>query len=291
MAAVEEALVIGADGSIGQALVRELKVRGHTVWETTRRRDTLTSRRAFLDLAENVSDWRPDGQPSCAYLCAARTSLADCKTAPEETARVNVQNTVSVAQRLLSLGAKVVFLSTNLVYDGSGPFVSLELPPSPRTEYGSQKAEAERRMLDSGGDVCVVRLTKVLDSGLELIKGWIEALRNGETIRPFSDMVFAPVPLTFVVEVLCQVGVSGATGIIQISGDRDLSYADAARHIAARMGARSSLVQPIASEESGMSLGAVPQNTTLDTARLTEELGLVPPEVLDVIDSAFGLAT
>ena len=282
-------LVVGADGLIGRALADHLARAGETVMETTRRLDTISERRVLLDLTESVSDWRPPGQVSVAYLCAAATSLDHCRRNPTQSATVNVHNSVALAKTLVASDMFVIFPSTNLVYDGSIPFRKADDPVCPLTEYGRQKAEAEKQLLTQGDSTSVVRFTKVLGPNMPLLKGWIQALQNNEVIHPFSDMVMAPVPLPFAVDVLCRVAEVRLPGIVQVSGEKDVTYEQVAHHIAQRIGANPDLIRPVRSKEAGLDPEAVPSHTTLDTTRLRLELGMEPPDVWATIDSVLGL--
>lgn len=280
-------MIIGADGLIGQALVAHLIRAGESVWETTRRPETVSGRRLFLDLAEDVSSWHPPDRISVAYLCAAVSSLERCRKEPVQSAVVNVQNTVVLAKTLVERGVFVVFPSTNLVYDGSAPFRKADDPVCPRTEYGRQKAAAEKQLSTLGDSVAIVRFTKVIGPDMPLFKGWIQALRNGETIHPFSDMVLAPVPLPFAVEVLHRVGKMRLPGILQVSGEKDITYEQMARYIARRLGVNSDRVQPLSWQEAGLQPEAAPTHTTLDTTRLRVECGMKPPDVWLAVEEAF----
>ena len=281
-----ESLVVGADGFIGQALVDHLESAGKQVLETTRRIDTTSEKRYFLDLGEDVSKWRPTREVAVAYLCAAVASLDQCRRAPVQSAIVNVHHTLAVAETLLAHGAFVVFLSTNLVYDGSIPFRKASDSVCPVTEYGRQKAEAERQLLALGDSVSIVRFTKILGSDVPLFKGWVQALRNNnEVIHAFSDMVMAPVSLSLTVRVLEGVAQRRLSGILQVSGDQDITYEHAARYMAQRIGTGPDRIQPIRSADAGLRLEATPAHTTLDATRLRTELGIDPPSVWATIES------
>ena len=86
-----------------------------------------------------------------------------------------------LAQALSASGAFPVLLSTNLVFDGTVPYRGPDDPVCPRTEYGRQKAAAERAVLAAGG--AVVRLTKVLGPDDPLVTGWVARLRRGEPVE------------------------------------------------------------------------------------------------------------
>jgi dTDP-4-dehydrorhamnose reductase len=277
---------VGADGQIGRTLSQHLSHQGNSVIETTRRSEASNCIR--LDLADDPSSWQLPDNVSVTYLCAAVTSLDSCCQYPEESAKVNVDRTVLLARMLADRGVFVVFLSTDRVYDGSVPFRRPEDPVCPQTEYGRQKAEAERQLLSLGERVAIVRLTKVLGQNVSLLHQWVNALKNGEIIHPFSDMVMAPVPLMFSIEVLRRVAERQLSGIVQVSGSEDVSYARIAERIAEKLGVSSTLVQPSLASAAKLSLEHIPLHTTLDSTRLREELGLESPEIWLTISSILG---
>src|SRR5690606_26325829 len=114
-----------------------------------------------LDLADDPPRWRLPEDVAVAFLCAAVTALRSCEADPAGTARANVEHTARLASMLVGRGAFVVFLSSNLVFDGSEPRRRADAPTCPATEYGRQKAAAEGALLAMGG-VSIVRLTKVV---------------------------------------------------------------------------------------------------------------------------------
>jgi hypothetical protein len=169
------------------------------------------------------------------------------------------------------------------VFDGSHRFVHAHAPLTPQTEYGRHKAVVEQQVLEFGGRGAVIRLSKVLEPGFPLFQQWIESLRNGNIIHPFSDHRFAPVPIRFVAAVLERLLESRCSGVLQVSAREEITYAQAAHFIAARIGAPQELVQPISSREIRPDL-ILPRHTTLDIQRLTDELGLEPPGVWSTIE-------
>lgn len=284
-------LVVGADGMIGGALAEALRRTGAQVAATALSPGGETAGCLRLDLAEPEGLWPLPARVEAAYLMAAIPSLEACRSDPAGSRRINVERTVAIARRLLGRGARILFPSTNLVFDGETPMRRPEDPVSPGTEYGRQKAEAERALLALEGAVTVVRLTKVVAPGMPLLGRWRKALLAGEAIRPFTDKVMAPIPLAFVAEVFRAAGSRPMPGILQVSAERDISYAEAAAFLAERLGAPSGLVRPMPSREVGLDLDAVPRHTTLDTGRLRREVGLEPPDVWTALELAAGGAT
>ena len=281
MTAVEKVLVVGSEGMIGRSLAARLAADGRSVIRTTRKGSVGS---LPLDLAGDLTSWETPGGVSIAYLCAAITSLERCRQNPEATRAVNVAATTRLAETLMRKGSFVVFLSSNLVFDGSVAQVNPAAPTNPRTEYGRQKAETERHLLQMGQQCGVVRLTKVIGAGNGLLAGWRETLLRGQPIRPFSDMVMAPIELDFAVEAIRAVGFMRSGGITQASALEDITYERAARHLADRIGAPAALIVPARAAASEFNFEWVPKHTTLDSSRLSKEFGLCPPQVWTALE-------
>jgi dTDP-4-dehydrorhamnose reductase len=275
----DSVLIVGADGNIGRSLVLAFEAAGKTVWQTTRHHNQVGDQRILLDLSQDMARWqRPSAPISTAILCAAVTSLESCRLDPEYSRLVNVAGTIALSKRLVQAGVFVVFLSTNLVFDGEAPFANITDPVNPRTEYGRQKAEAESQLLALGDQTAIVRFSKVIGPGMPLFNNWIQDLKTGKVIHPFSDMVMAPVSLAFAVKVLREVTERRLPGIFHVSAIQDVSYEEAAQHIARELGVEMKLVQPVSYHESGINFA--PLNTSLDSSRLVD-LGLCVPQAWD----------
>lgn len=281
MAGDARVLVVGADGTIGEAVAARLEAAGVAVMRTSRRGTTGS---IPLDLAALSASWKPPPETTAAVLCAAVTSTDACRDRPEECGRVNVEATVDLGRRLAEAGARIVFLSTNMVFDGTVPFTPAVAVRCPRTAYGRMKAEAEDRLLALGAGTTVVRLTKVMGRALPVIDRWRGALGRGEAIRPLSDLVLAPVSLDLAAGVIAAAAREALGPVLQVSARADVSYADVARRLAARWGFASERVLPVTVAESGVRLEHVSLHTTLDASAVRDRLGITPPDPWTAID-------
>lgn len=271
-------LIVGSSGTIGRSLAAWFTGQNHPVWLTTRDATAIDPQTRWLDLAQPVFTWPLDDLPCrVAVLCAAVTSHKACEENYAASYAINVSATVELAERLIEAGSFVVFLSTNLVFDGTIPRVPAEHPVNPQTAYGQQKAEAEQALLSLSPDcVAIVRLTKVLDRGFPLVQGWIDALGAGQPIHPFADLYLAPISLEFATAVVAQVTQKRLSGIIQASAHNDLSYAELAYRLAEKLCLDTNLIQPVSCPNAGVT--CAPRYTTLAADRL-QALGMHAPEV------------
>jgi dTDP-4-dehydrorhamnose reductase len=276
----QSVLVVGADGTIGRCLVETFERQGIAVWSTTRQQERVNEKRIFLDLAEPVGE-QPLPQITTAILCAGVTSLERCRQEPALTRRINVENTVALARRLVDAGVFVIFPSSNTVFDGQTAFPKATDPTNPQIEYGRQKAEAEAQLLDLGKQIAIVRFSKIFPARMSLLMNWARDLRAGQIIHPFLDCVIAPVSLRLAIDVISRVSTQQLPNITQVSAINDISYEQVARHIATKLSLDIKLIQPISYRQAGIQI--CPRHTTLDTSRLAA-LGLDAPIPTDALD-------
>jgi dTDP-4-dehydrorhamnose reductase len=279
------AIVVGADGSIGGALARELACRGNTVYGTTRRTALVAEDRPFLDLALNVEDvMLPEAD--IAFFCAAVVSFAECRLNPSRARHVNVTSPVALAQRMSAAGTRVVLLSTSAVFDWSMPRVPATHPLCPVSKYGEIVAEAETEF-SKLGSASILRLTKLLTGKLALFSDWIDKLSQGEEIVAYTDIHVSPVTIDDVLIALFAVAADPASGIYQVSGARDISYYEAACHISDVLNRDRKLIIERRGVDVGIPRQEAPRYASLDPSRITKLTGWVPPEPFDVIDRVF----
>jgi dTDP-4-dehydrorhamnose reductase len=278
-------LIVGGDSEIGAAAYRAMKAQGAAA--TTRRRDRVAPDRPFLDLAAPLDDWAPPPGTQAVCLCAAIARLSACADDPQGSAHINVVQTLALAEKLLARSIAVLFLSTNQVFDGRTPHERAEAPHSPVSEYGRQKASAEAallRQMESGAPVAILRLAKVVSDTMPLIGGWIKDLTTARPIRVFNDLKLAPTPTDLVCTAIAALLQDRARGIFQLTGPRDVSYADIGGFLAAYLDADPKLVNQTSARSAGLPEGATPLHTTLDSRLMRVHYGLDVPDVWDVVE-------
>jgi dTDP-4-dehydrorhamnose reductase len=281
-----KALVIGSDSMIGRRLAPALRSAGWQVHGTTRRSadggDLLR-----LDLADPQCVAVRLPPVDIAFFCAAITRFSDCDADPALARQVNVLSPVALAERLVAAGTHAILLSSIAVYDGKEPRVPAERQVNPNSLYGRLKADAEQAFLALGGAASIVRFTKVLAPEMPLFNGWIDALANGLPVSAFEDTGLAPVSIEAAVEILVRVAADAGGGIYQASARDDITYAEAALHIAQRLGASPALVHSDLGAARGIPAEQLRRFSSLDTTHVDRLTGKAAPAARDVIDEVF----
>jgi dTDP-4-dehydrorhamnose reductase len=117
-----------------------------------------------------------------------------------------------------------------------------------------------------------------------LLRDWATALDRGDSIDAFSDHHFAPIPLELAVQALAALADDREGGIYQLSATRDISYLEAARVLARRLGRSTELVNARSARSFGIHPSEITNYSSLDSARLADLAGIVPPDPIDVIE-------
>src|ERR1700679_4329859 len=120
---------------------------------------------------------------------------------------------------------------------------------------------------------------------MALLQRWIADLAKGVPISAFTDMTLAPTQTASVTSAISSLLSERASGIFQLTGARDVSYADVGRFLAGKLGVDSSLVQAASARAAGLPEGATPLHTTLDSSALRNRFGIEVADVWQVIES------
>ena len=150
-------LITGGSGFLGSRLARCLE----------NKYDLLLPSHAELNVSreEAVRSYMEDHRPDVVVHCAALSNTWYCEQHPEESHRVNVQGTVRIAKACKTVGAKLISMSSDQVYNGTpllGPLRE-EVVLQPVNVYGRHKLEAEQRMQWNSPDSVGLRLTWMYD--------------------------------------------------------------------------------------------------------------------------------
>ncbi len=219
--------IIGADGYIGNALIKQLTKHEDLSFILTSRKTGQTKADGWmmLNLNEKAS-WQRlhESEPDVVVLLAAMTQIAACEQQPELARSLNVTATLALMTQFHEAGIPVIWLSTNQVFGCDEPFVAAEQSFKPCSFYGQLKAEVEQSIAEQGLNVAVIRPGKVIGPEFGLFQHWESQLLQGNTVEAFTDHVIAPVSLDRLLQLIERLVYSPVSGVYQLSGVEDLSY-------------------------------------------------------------------
>ncbi|HEV2467665.1 MAG TPA: dTDP-4-dehydrorhamnose reductase [Candidatus Sulfotelmatobacter sp.] len=233
-------LIFGATGLLGKALMREW---GNDQVTGLGSRDVDI--RDEWRVREVIGTTRPDW----IVLSAAYTDVDGCESKPDLAFAVNRDGPVHVARAAKEIGAKLLFLSSDYVFDGKKTLpYEIEDARNPRSVYGRSKSEAEVRLLETLSDSCIARTSWLFGGGGKCFPDTILKLAAS---RPALDVVddqrgspTYSVDLAKAIVQLCQ---KSASGIVHVTNSENCTWYEFAREIVAAAGLRNE-VRPTTSE-------------------------------------------
>lgn len=234
-------LIFGATGLLGQALLRE--------W-TEDDVVGLSSRDADLRDAGSVRVVVEKSRPDWIVLAAAYTDVDGCETHQDRAFAVNRDGAVNVAHAAKQIGARLLFLSSDYVFDGrkNSPY-EIEDARNPQSVYGRSKAEAEVRLLELLPECCIARTSWLFGAGGKCFPDTILKLAAS---RPSLDVVNdqrgCPTYSVDLARAIIQLCRKGASGIWHVTNSGDCSWFEFAREIVAEAGLTTA-VRPVSSQQ------------------------------------------
>ncbi len=269
------ALVIGGSGLVGNALMRELRAQNIVTVGTHARR----ARQGLqpLDITDPIEVRRciMYVRPTMIFLTAALTHVDLCEENPEKATKINVEGPRSIAREAARLGVRVVFFSSDYIFDGeAGPYdenaVSL-----PLNVYGQTKLDAEEAVRESLEDSLIIRTT--------VVYGWepdsknfamqvYQRVRAGEQFTVPSDQVSNPTLVEYLAQTSVALAFLEVRGIVNVVGKDLVTRADFARALVRTFGGSPALVVPVLTAKLSQKARR-PLKGGLRTNKLAELLG------------------
>jgi dTDP-4-dehydrorhamnose reductase len=145
----------------------------------------LTSQKAVLRLVQNLRPW------AIIHTAAINPGQGD----EQMMMQVNTAGSCYVAEAAVSVGARLVHVSTDVVHDGRHAPYADDATPAPLNAYGRSKAAAENAVAEIDPQAAIVRTSLIygLDEMDRGTAGFIEQLKKGEPLVLFNDVVRQPV--------------------------------------------------------------------------------------------------
>jgi dTDP-4-dehydrorhamnose reductase len=271
-------VLTGGSGQLGAYLLDRLDPSGDSLFAWSGSVAQSFKGRLFerVDLANREAiERRLDEIKPDAVIHLGAVSVAEAvRRDPAVARKVNVDATRQIAEWCDRHGRRLVFTSTDMVFDGSKSWWSESDSPNPVLEYGRTKVAAEEAVLGMGNGL-IVRLSLLFGASHNGRESFFDralaTLRRGETQSFFADEFRTPLHLSKAAEALELLLRMDTTGIVHVGGEERLSRYELMRQSAKALGIDASLV--LANHRADFP-GSEPRpaDLSLDTSKLAELL-------------------
>lgn len=271
-------VLTGASGQLGSYLAEALGAAGHAVaaWSGSQAgaRGGVTLRP--LDIADGLAVERAlaEADPEVIVHTAALSAADAVRRDPARGHVVNTEATARLAQWCGERGRRLVYTSTDLVFDGSRPWYREDDPAEPVMAYGRTKRDAEPAVLAIAGGL-VARISLMFGPSRSGVENYFDrtlaGLRRGEPQTFFEDEFRTAFDLATAARALVELAESGATGLLHVAGQERVSRYELVRRVAVALGLDAGLVR--ANRHADVTFAEPrPADVSLDTSRLSRLL-------------------
>ena len=219
-------LVTGVNGQLGFDVVKELNKRNI---------ECLGIDKAELDITDSnaVYEYISKLKPECVIHCAAYTAVDKAEDEEEICSKVNVYGTENIAKACKKVNAKMIYISTDYVFDGQGdaPF-EIDGNIKPLSVYGKTKYEGELKVKEILDKYFIVRISWVFGlNGNNFIKTMLRLGKEKESLNVVCDQIGSPTYTFDLAPLLCDMAVSEKYGIYHATNEGFCAWSEFAEEI------------------------------------------------------------
>ncbi len=270
-------LITGVKGQLGYDIVRELEKRNE--------HEYLALDAAEMDITDQdrVREVITEYQPDAIFHCAAYTAVDKAEDNVEACEKVNVEGTRNIAEAAREVDSKLIYLSTDYVFDGTkeGKYTP-EDPTNPKSVYGKTKYLGELEALKVLKHY-IVRISWVFGiNGHNFIKTMLKLAETHDEVSVVSDQIGSPTYTVDLARLLVDMAHSDRYGIYHATNEGECSWADFAEYIFKANG-KDTKVNHITSEEYPQKAYR-PRNSKLSKDKLVENGFDLLPTWQDAVD-------
>lgn len=244
-------LVVGSSGLVGSHIMRTLGSTGSDHAGTYFSKNRQGCLRLDIRDVDAIDEIFSDFKPEVVYLPAKSGGVDYCELHPSETYATNVGAVRNVSQACNKYHAKLVFFSSDYIFDGNnGPYEEDDLP-NPINQYGREKLIAEHHISLFVDDYLIIRTTVVY--GLEeqrknFIYSLLTSFEKGQEVHVPSDQIGTPTYASNLADIVVDLAIRDARGVFNVVGPDLMSRYAFAQACADSFGYSRKLVVPITTD-------------------------------------------
>ena len=277
-------LITGFKGQLGYDIVRELEERGEYEYLALDKDDMdITNREQVLEIVRKY-------QPDVIFHCAAWTAVDKAEDMEDIVRTVNVEGTKNLVDASIEVGAKIMYMSTDYVFDGRKSYDETykeDDEVNPMSIYGQTKFEGEEEVRRNPNHF-ITRISWVFGiNGNNFIKTMLKLAETKKELNVVCDQIGSPTYTVDLAKLLVEMSYTNKYGTYHVNNDGYCSWAEFARYIMESNG-KSTKINPVTTEEyleiTGTKQAYRPRNSKLDKSKLVENGFVMLPSWQDATD-------
>ena len=222
----QKVLITGANGQLGKELVELFTAKGFEVYGFGRDKMDITKQAQVQEVISTL-------KPNIILHSAAHTKVDLAESEPEQAFLINAYGTRNVAVAADAVGAKLVYVSTDYVFDGTTDEPYSEFSPtSPLGVYGKSKLAGEQFVRDLHSKFFIVRTSWVYGKyGANFVKTMLKLGEERKELSVVADQIGCPTYTLDLANAILELVDSEKYGIYHISNSGSCSWYELAKEI------------------------------------------------------------
>ena len=261
-------LITGCKGQLGYDIARELEERGEFEYLAIDKEEMdITDREQVFEVVKKYN-------PDVIFHCAAWTAVDKAEDMEEIVTKINVDGPKYLTEVSKEIGAKIIYMSTDYVFDGKkeGLYVEDDTP-NPMSVYGKTKYLGEEEIRKNPNHF-ITRISWVFGiNGNNFIKTMLKLAENHDSLNVVDDQIGSPTYTRDLAKLLVEMAFSNKYGTYHVNNDGYCSWAEFAKYIMESNGKKTK-INPVSTEEyleiTGTKQAYRPRNSKLSKEKLVE---------------------
>ncbi len=280
-------LVTGASGLLGSKVVKLAK-RKYEVTPTHNTR-SLQPDSITLDITNQnqVSKIFDQLKPEIIMHTASETNVDKCEMQKQQAWKINTEGTRNIALACSKIGAKLVYISTDYVFNGEKGNYTEQDEPNPINYYGVTKFEGERQIISHCQNYVILRTS--------VLYGWhpwkqnfvtwiINTLKQNKELTVVEDHYNTPTLADNLAEMALEAVQKDLRGVYHASGSQRISRYEFAKQIAKAFNLDQNLVKPMKMSQLTAWIAKRPRDSSLNTDKIQKQLKTKPLNITEGLD-------
>ena len=269
-------LITGGSGFVGQNLAKFFSRRGPvaTTYFQKSAPPDLTTQSFQLDVrdAGAISSIFERLSPKVVIHAAGNKDVKFCEEHPDEAQQINAVGTRNIARACRNFGARMIYLSTDLVFSSvRGDYKENDVP-EPTLTYGTSKLQGERFSLQELDDVAICRSGGIYGKGSPLLSWFSAEIEAGRSVDCFVDIFNTPTYVENLAEMIEVIIQNRLAGIFHTVGRERVSRFEFFQTYANKFGLNVDLLTPVSAV--GKKLGLLQPDSSLSMEQTHKRLGI-----------------
>jgi len=272
---MDRLLVTGGSGLLGSKIVNQAK--SEYVVVPTHHTRSFFPTSVKLDVANKQEVFKviQHFKPQIVIHTAAETNVDKCEINKTWAWKANSEGTRNVVEACARINAKLIYISTDYVFDGDKGFYAEEDKPNPVNYYGQTKLRGEELVKTKSRDYVIVRASVIY--GWHLRKAnfttWvINSLRGGKRIEVIDDHYNSPTLADNLAQALLEITKKGLNGTYHTSGSERINRYEFAVKIAEMFHLDTGLIEPIKMTDLKIWVAKRPRDSSLCIDKAQKQL-------------------